>query len=165
MLDQLRRDLTTRLDELLTEADKLRRALTALGTRQSNRAPSAPPVPKARATRARATSTAAGRNRTKTPTATGNSRARDERSTKATAAPHALKRTPPGATQSAVLTALATGDAMTANEIAGMTGLGRATISTTLSRLAKTGELAKVTRGYQIAKPASDAAGGTSSAT
>lgn len=39
---------------------------------------------------------------------------------------------------------------MTAGEIAEATGLDRATISTTLSRLAKTGELTKVARGYQI---------------
>jgi hypothetical protein len=40
MLDQLRPDITTRLDELLGEADKLRQALTALGTRQRNGASS-----------------------------------------------------------------------------------------------------------------------------
>ncbi len=47
---------------------------------------------------------------------------------------------------------------MTAGQIAAATGLGRATISTTLSRLAKSGELNKVTRGYQIARPASHTA-------
>ncbi len=39
---------------------------------------------------------------------------------------------------------------MTAGEISAATGLGRATISTTLSRLAKAGELNKVVRGYQL---------------
>jgi len=41
---------------------------------------------------------------------------------------------------------------MTAGEIAAATGLGRATVSTTLSRLAKTGDLNKVARGYQVSK-------------
>ena len=172
MLDQLRRDLTSRLDELLTEADKLRRALTALGTRQSHRAPSAPSgpsAPKPRATRAPAKPTSASgkrpASRAKTPRATASSPARDQSSAASPATPQARKRTAPGATKSAVLAALAKGDAMTASEIATATGLGRASISTTLSRLAKTGELTKVTRGYQITKPANDAAGDTIPAT
>ena len=57
------------------------------------------------------------------------------------AAPTAAKpRTAPGATKAAVLAALADGNAKTAAQIAGATGLGRATVSTTLSRLAGTGE-------------------------
>ncbi|MEO8966560.1 MAG: winged helix-turn-helix domain-containing protein [Solirubrobacteraceae bacterium] len=64
-------------------------------------------------------------------------------------------RAAPGATKSAILAALATDDAMTAGEIATATGLGRATVSTTLSRLAKTGEVTKAPRGYQITKPTS----------
>ena len=39
---------------------------------------------------------------------------------------------------------------MTAGEIAAATGLARATVSTTLSRLAASGEIAKAARGYQI---------------
>ena len=39
---------------------------------------------------------------------------------------------------------------MTAGEIAEATGLGRATISTTLSRLAKSGEVNKADRGYEV---------------
>ena len=38
MLDQLRREIQTRLDELLGEADKLRHALAALGSRGWRRA-------------------------------------------------------------------------------------------------------------------------------
>ncbi|MDQ2898041.1 MAG: helix-turn-helix domain-containing protein, partial [Actinomycetota bacterium] len=49
----------------------------------------------------------------------------------------------------------ATDRSMTAGEIATATGLGRATVSTTLSRLAKTGEVTKAPRGYQITKPTS----------
>jgi len=40
---------------------------------------------------------------------------------------------------------------MTAGEVANATGLGRASVSTTLSKLAKTGEITKATRGYQLA--------------
>jgi DNA-binding transcriptional regulator GbsR (MarR family) len=40
---------------------------------------------------------------------------------------------------------------MTAGEVARATRLGRASVSTTLSRLAKTGEVTKAARGYQIA--------------
>jgi DNA-binding IclR family transcriptional regulator len=46
---------------------------------------------------------------------------------------------------------------MTAGEIAAATGLARATISTTLSKLAGSGEVTKAARGYQIARE-SDAA-------
>ena len=60
-------------------------------------------------------------------------------------------RTASGATKSAVLAALASGNAMTAGEVANATGLGRASVSTTLSKLAKTGEITKATRGYQLA--------------
>jgi DNA-binding IclR family transcriptional regulator len=49
-----------------------------------------------------------------------------------------------------VLEALAKGGAMTASEIAEATGLGRATISSTLTRLARSGDVAKAARGYQL---------------
>jgi len=51
-----------------------------------------------------------------------------------------------------VLSALSDGRAMTAGEVAAATGLGRATVSTTLSKLAKTGEVAKADRGYRRAE-------------
>jgi DNA-binding transcriptional ArsR family regulator len=56
-----------------------------------------------------------------------------------------------GATKRAVLEALAGGSAMTAGEVAAATGLARASVSTTLSKLAKAGELTKAARGYQLA--------------
>jgi hypothetical protein len=40
---------------------------------------------------------------------------------------------------------------MTAGEVPGATGLGRASVSTTLSKLAKSGELTKAARGHQLA--------------
>jgi len=54
-----------------------------------------------------------------------------------------------------VLEALSGGKAMTAGEVAAMTGLGRASVSTTLSKLAKAGEVAKADRGYRSAEPLS----------
>ena len=39
---------------------------------------------------------------------------------------------------------------MTAGEIAAATGLGRATVSTTLSKLATSGQVTKAARGYQL---------------
>ncbi len=176
MLEQVRRDIKTRLDELLSETDKLRRALAALGSRESQTAPSAPSPPKVRSRRSDSDSTA----RTATPKS---ARSRANATTAATAPsrqpakPSAAKpasrlpkssaaRAAPGATKSAILAALATDSAMTAGEIATATGLGRATVSTTLSRLAKTGEVTKAPRGYQITKQESPpaAADATSSA-
>ena len=59
-------------------------------------------------------------------------------------------RTVAGTTKTAVLKALAGGSAMTAGEVASATGLGRASVSTTLSKLAKSGEVTKAARGYQL---------------
>lgn len=53
-----------------------------------------------------------------------------------------------------MLAALAGGEAMTAGQVAGQTGLARGTVSTTLSRLAKSGEVNKAERGYRIAPTA-----------
>jgi DNA-binding IclR family transcriptional regulator len=39
---------------------------------------------------------------------------------------------------------------MTAGEVAKATGLGRGTVSTTLSKLTKSGEVAKADRGYRL---------------
>jgi len=39
---------------------------------------------------------------------------------------------------------------MTASEVADATALGRASVSTTLSKLAKAGQVTKAARGYQI---------------
>ncbi len=140
MLEQVRRDIKTRLDELLSEADKLRRALAALGSRESPAAPSAS-SPKVRSRRADSDST----SRTATPksarsranataAATGPSRqpAKPSAAKPASGQPKtSAARAAPGATRSAILAALATDSAMTAGEIATATGLGRATVSTT----------------------------------
>ena len=59
-------------------------------------------------------------------------------------------RTASGATKASVLAALAGGDAMTAGQVATKAGLARPTVSTTLSKLAKTGEVEKAQRGYRL---------------
>ena len=79
------------------------------------------------------------------------------------AAAAAPARTAPGATKAAVLAALKDGGALTAGEIAAATGLARATVSTTLSKLAGSGEIAKAARVYQLQRdsdaPAVEGAG------
>ena len=59
-----------------------------------------------------------------------------------------------------MLRALSSDQALTAGEVAKTTGLARPTVSTILSKLAKTGEVVKAERGYRL--PSTD--GGTSSA-
>jgi DNA-binding IclR family transcriptional regulator len=60
-------------------------------------------------------------------------------------------RTARGATKASVLAALKGGEAMTAGEVAAKAGLARPTVSTTLSKLARSGEVQKAARGYQLA--------------
>ena len=137
MIDQIRAQIQQYLDQLLGEADKLRKALVALDPRSSSK-----PTPKAAAHKRTATptskptapaATAAPARRTRQPAARTNGRA------------------PSGGTKSAVLEALTGGEAMTASEVAAKAGLGRATVSTTLSKLAKSGEVQKAQRGYRLA--------------
>jgi len=59
-----------------------------------------------------------------------------------------------GATKASVLAALAGGEAMTAGQVATKAGLARPTVSTTLSKLAKTGEVQKAKRGYRLSSTA-----------
>lgn len=164
MLDQLRRDIGTRLDELVGEADRLRHALTALSPLQRD-GTSTPATKSSSQTsgRPRANSRTARTGSNRTP-ATARTTAKSSRSStpkpgssKAKTAARSSARTPPGATKTAILAALASGEAMTATEVATKTGLGAATISTTLSRLVKTGEVTKAKRGYQANKPATPA--------
>ena len=57
-----------------------------------------------------------------------------------------------------MLAALTAGEAMTAGQVAGTTGLARVTVSTTLSKLAKSGEVQKAERGYRLAPRTAPAA-------
>lgn len=142
MIDRLRDQIQQRLDQLVGEADRLRKALAALDPRS----PSAP-APRA------ATRTAPPRTRaqasTARPKAPATARAAARRAGRpAVASPG---RTAPGATKASVLAALAGGEALTAGQVAAKTGLVRGTVSTTLSNLAKSGEVQKAQRGYRLA--------------
>ena len=154
MFDQLRRDITTRLEDLVGEADKLRRALTALapGQRKGTTATASPSTsaqtPRQARTSSRATVDRKRASGTGKPTAPARSTAPRSRPAKTKAAAPSA-RSAPGQTKTAVLAALAGGEAMTASEVATSTGLAAPTVSTTLSRLAKAGEITKADRGYQ----------------
>jgi Mn-dependent DtxR family transcriptional regulator len=80
--------------------------------------------------------------------------ARTRRAARSTATSTSNGRTAPGATKASVLAALAGGDAMTAGQVATKAGLARPTVSTTLSKLAKTGEVQKAARGYRLTSAA-----------
>src|SRR5450755_4538638 len=127
LIDRIRQDIQQRLDQLLTEADKLRHALAVLDPRErSAPEPKTPDAPKQTPARTRtlAASTANGAS--------------------------ASARTAPGETKAKVLAALSNGQALTAGDVAKATGLARPTISTTLSKLSKTGEVVKADRGYRL---------------
>jgi len=141
VIDQIRRDIQERLDQLLAEADKLRRALGALGPR-SSAAPARKPAARKSPAAKPAPAWAAGPK----PPATKSAPAR-RTSQPAARSP---RRTIPGATKASVLAALAGGEAMTAGEVATKAGLARATVSTTLSKLSKSGEVEKAERGYRL---------------
>jgi len=171
MIDKIRRDIQARLEELLGEIDRLRRALAALTSRGSE------PASADRVTPADARTASVGEGGAKSSRATSRRTTRT-RSASSPAPASAQKpassavarvRTAPGATKAAVLAALKDGSAMTAGEIAAATGLGRATVSTTLSKLAGSGEITKAARGYQIPQqtdaPAVDGAGETGTPT
>jgi CRP-like cAMP-binding protein len=133
VIDRLREQIQERLDQLIHEADRLRKALAALGPRSSS-APATKPT-----TRSAKATTAPKRPPQPKPAAKGRN-----------STPGAPGRTAPGATKASVLAALAGGAAMTAGEVATKAGLGRATVSTTLSKLAKSGEVEKAERGYRL---------------
>ncbi|MHB8658254.1 MAG: MarR family transcriptional regulator [Solirubrobacteraceae bacterium] len=134
MINQLRRDIQSRIDQLLSEADKLRRALLALGGTDADRSQ--------RPADARGVRTG--------------TRGHDARTKAASSPPaaSAARRSGSGKTKGAVLDALAGGEAKTASQIAAATGLGRGSVSTTLTRLAKSGQVTKADRGYKLAAPA-----------
>jgi DNA-binding protein HU-beta len=146
VIDNLRKQIQERLDQLVHEADRLHKALAALDPRASKAPARKPPAPKPtvrKRTQAAATKPAASATK-RTPA----------RRTRQPAA-RSTRRTAPGATKASVLAALAGGDAMTAGEVATKSGLARGTVSTTLSKLAKTGEVQKAARGYRLAPAAS----------
>jgi CRP-like cAMP-binding protein len=141
VIDRLREQIQHRLEQLAGEADRLRKALAALDPRSS--APPARKPPAANTpTRKRAP---AAKPKPGVPAA----KSSPARRASQPAAPSS-DRTAPGATKASVLAALAGGDAMTAGQVAEKTGLARPTVSTTLSNLAKSGEVQKAERGYRL---------------
>jgi CRP-like cAMP-binding protein len=139
LIDHIRHDIQERLEQLLAEAEKLRHALAALDPRDK------PKAKTARKTTARSTPAATAK-----PTVPA-----AKASAPAPAATNASSRvrTPPGATKTKVLSALSTDSGMTAGDVAKATGLARGTVSTTLSKLAKPGEVSKADRGYRLPTP------------
>jgi DNA-binding transcriptional ArsR family regulator len=136
LIDRIRKDIQERLDALLSEADKLRKALQALDPRGGSSSPSQS------TSRSSSTQPSGPRPRSNSSARRSGSSARRSRSS--------ARRTPPGATKRRVLGALSDGKAKTAGEVASATGITRGTVSTTLSKLAKTGEVVKAERGYRL---------------
>ena len=132
VIDRLREQIQQRLDQLTHEADRLRKALAALDPRSSG-------TPARKAAETTASKPAASATKSAPARRTSQPAARSTR------------RTAPGATKASVLAALAGGEAMTAGQVAEKTGLARPTVSTTLSKLSKSGEVQKAERGYKLA--------------
>ncbi len=129
-LDELRQNIERRLAELAEEAQRLQAALTALGVNSRS---------------------------TSAPTRTGDLEPAAATKPRRTArpSPRPAKR---GATRQAVLDALSDGHAFTAGDVANVTGLKRATISTTLSNLLADGRVQKAHRGYTRTATAAESA-------
>jgi predicted transcriptional regulator len=140
VIDRIRHDIQERLDQVLAEVEKLRRALAALDPRGRPAATPRPArsVPAAKRPAPRATSSKA------TP---ARSRARAAGSANGSAA---SRRAASGETRARVLAALSSDRGLTAADVATVTGLARPSVSTTLSRLAKSGEVVKADRGYRL---------------
>jgi DNA-binding transcriptional ArsR family regulator len=125
--DRIRRDIQTRLEQLLHEVEKLKRALAALDPVHERSKPT------------RASSASETRKRPRTAT------------TRRASSTRSGARATGGATRTAILEGLAkSGEPMTAGELAAATGLGRGTISTTLSKLSQSGVVVKADRGYRL---------------
>jgi CRP-like cAMP-binding protein len=140
LIDRIRHDIQHRLDQLLAEADKLRHALAALDPRERS-------TPKPKTTRSRP----AVKRVATTPDALKPAPARTRaRAARTTTDARASTRTAPGETKAKVLAALTSDQGLTAGEVAQATGLARPTVSTTLSKLSKSGEVVKADRGYRL---------------
>jgi hypothetical protein len=138
LLDRIRADIEARLKELRAEEQELVRVLKALGRKNGEPAAAAP--------RSRRSKSATAKSGRKTMTAV---KATKSRSTKATPTRSKAGSTP-GSTKGRILEALGDGSPRTAGEVATAAGLGRGSVSTTLSKLAKSGEVVKADRGYRL---------------
>ena len=126
--DVMVRRIDERLRELAREVAQLERARAALTDARSPRGPRQGSTPRSR----------------------GRSGPR-EAPTSRTASRASSNRSSPGGTTTAVLAALKGGEAMTATEVAAAAGLARPTVSTTLSKLARSRRVEKAKRGYRLA--------------
>jgi DNA-binding transcriptional ArsR family regulator len=144
VIDRIRHDIQQRLDQLLAEAEKLRHALAALDPRER-------PAPEAK----RAKTKPLAKRPARQATAAKPTPARASAGSKSNGAV-APARTAPGETKAKVLAALSADVPMTAGEVAKATGLARPTVSTTLSKLAKSGEAVKAARGYGLPRVSGD---------
>jgi CRP-like cAMP-binding protein len=144
LIDRIRHDIQERLDQLLAEAEKLRHALTALDPRGK------PTSTTTKSTRRRRSEPAEGSAPEST---TRPRRAATRKRAQSSRPPSSRARTAPGATKAKVLGSLSADGAMTAGEVAKATGLARGTVSGTLTKLTKSGEVAKAERGYRLPAP------------
>jgi CRP-like cAMP-binding protein len=142
LIDRIRRDIEERIEQLHAEAEKLGRALAALDPREK-------PAARRAARPAAKPATKAGPEAAATP-APKPAAKRTRKSASSPAQAAANGRTARGATKAKVLGTLSSDGAMTAGDVAKAAGLDRATVSTTLSKLAKAGEIAKAERGYRL---------------
>jgi DNA-binding transcriptional ArsR family regulator len=142
LIDRIRHNIQERLDQLLAEVEKLGHALAALDPRERK--------PASRAERSRSTPL----SKSAPPKASAKARpakpAPVRATTQAASSARTAARTAPGATKAKVLSALSKDGALTAGDVAKATGLARPTVSTTLSKLAKSGEVVKAERGYRL---------------
>jgi predicted Rossmann fold nucleotide-binding protein DprA/Smf involved in DNA uptake len=118
----------TQQHKLTDELERLRGALTRLEGEA----------------RSRVTTARRGRAATAKPAGSATRTAKPARTAK-----RAPVRAPRGQNKAKVLDALKDGP-MTASEIAKVTGIGTGTVSTMLTKMAKSGELAKAERGYKL---------------
>jgi CRP-like cAMP-binding protein len=147
LIDRVRHDIQERLGQLLGEAEKLRQALAALDPREKPKPKSTQNSTRKRTPKPAERPAPAAASTPEPPSAAPGKRAPSS----GTASSRA--RTAPGATKAKVLGALSADGAMTAGEVAKATGLARGTVGTTLTKLAKTGEVTKAERGYRLPAP------------
>jgi sugar-specific transcriptional regulator TrmB len=147
LIDRIRHDIQERLDQLLAEAEKLRHALAALDPRGK-------PTSASSTTTTRKTADPVRRSAPPA-TASAPASAAHRKPVRSSGTASSRTRTAPGATKTKVLGALSADGAMTAGEVAKAIGLARGTVSTTLSKLTKSGEVAKAERGYRLPAPRS----------
>jgi DNA-binding transcriptional ArsR family regulator len=144
LLDRIRKEIEDRLEEVRAEEAQLLKLLKAMAPANGD-TPAATAAASSRRTRS------AGPTRARR-AAKRSAKTAGRRAKSATSAVAATSRTAPGETKTRVLKALADGKAKTAGEVATASGLARGSVSTTLSKLAKAGDVVKADRGYTIPK-------------